>query len=130
MRGIYIVFSTKSIETLLVWPFVWFVVAFGFGAVPTSAETEARARRLGFISSYARDGDSRAAHAWYLHYFLNQKSVADVFVCSAVCLVRWLVVVLASGSGAVLTLAEKEVPGIHHNICKRRGLSEQHMRGI
>jgi uncharacterized membrane protein len=58
MRGIYIIFSTKSIGDIVVWPFVWFVVAFGFVLYIHGRE---RGKTLGFIAAYARAGDYQSS---------------------------------------------------------------------
>jgi hypothetical protein len=129
MRGIYIIPNKKSRQDVVVRPFVLFVVAFGFGACCTYIGRE-RGKAPGIHGSIRKRRGLSEQHMRGIYIiFSTGKSVADVVVCLlAVCLVWWLVVVAAFGFWCctVYTSTEKEARGIHHNVCKRRGSSEQH----
>jgi len=61
MCGIYIIFTTKSIGDVVVWPFVWFVVA------------RQRKKRLGFIIvAHASSGDYQSSTCVVFHYFKQE----------------------------------------------------------
>jgi len=103
MRGIYIIFSTKSLGRRCCWfgrLFV-FVVAFGCGVVlHTSAEEEALGNRR-----VTQEAGIIRAHAWYLQYFLNKMHWRRCCWSGRLCGVwwRWF------GSGAVCTADKDEI---------------------
>jgi len=116
IRGIHIIFPTTSIGEVVVWLFVWFVIVFSFGAVHTSTEKEA-------LGIHQETGIIRAAHAWYLHYFLNKRHWRRS------CFFNSFFILAAFGFGFVHnTLAENEALGFHQEAGIVR--AAQHMLDI
>jgi len=77
MHGIYIIFSRQSIGDVVVWPFAWFVVVFGCGAVHQQGK-----RRLGFIKKLGL----LEQHMRGIYIIFSTKYFRDVRLCSVLVL--------------------------------------------